>query len=537
MNQSERDRLQTKLLALQKTFIKSLPAKILDIKQQWEKIKHHEAQGEINHLHRLLHNLKGTTATYGHEDLARSLGTLEETIKSFQQPFPTPNEIKKTEALLNNLNHELTALNLPPKPSTLSTSLSIEKKPKLIYLLDSDKTFTYWISQELKPFQYQVKSFAKLTTLVDAFKQHVPFACITDISFLRQTEAKHTLRQLQKSHPHLMLITTQHSHFEEHLAAIRAGCHYYFNKSFCIEELIDKFDHYTQYAQIKYKVLIIEDSMEVAEYYCTLLEASGMNVYILTQPKAINKTLIEYAPDLILMDIYMPGCNGLELTTMIRQQEKYTSIPIIFLSAEEDRKKQLKAMSLGVDDFIAKSTKSELVILAIKNCAERYRLLTSLIKKDQLTGVFNHSTIQERLRETLKTAARLNISVAVAMIDLDNFKSINDRYGHIKGDQVLKNLCLLLRKHLRETDLIGRYGGEEFLILFPNTTAQQAKDVLDRIREKFAHLTYFHQDNRFHVTFSAGVSEYPQIKNKDKLIQYADKLLYEAKKLGKNKTL
>ena len=531
---------QKKLLLLQEAFIKNLPLKISDIENAWKNIKQKWQEDKITLLHRLVHNLKGSTGTYGHQDLSQSCANLEKNIERFLSRPPTPDEIPKTEKKLNDLKRRAENIKLPSYPEKLSKSLVVSKETRAIYLLDNDESFTHQISNELKAFQYQVKHFTELKAVEKAFEKQTPFALIVDISFFQNANANANANAKQiisdiETYPHLMIVTTNNSDFEKHLIAVRAGCADYLVKPFAIEELINKFDRYTQRTESKYTILIIEDTIEVAQYYSVLLQECGMNAYILTNPRDINKALIEYRPDLILMDIYMPECNGLELTTMIRQQEKYTSIPIIFLSSEEDREKQLKAMSLGVDDFITKSTKSEFVILAIKNCAERYRLLTSLIMKDGLTGIFNHSTIRTRLNETIKEASRLDTSVAIAMIDLDDFKSVNDNYGHMRGDRVLKNLCFLLRKRLRETDLIGRYGGEEFLVVFPSTTAKQAKNILNEIRKEFSHVDYSHKNNTFNVTFSAGISEYPYIENKDELIQCADKSLYEAKKKGKNK--
>ncbi|MBR7784473.1 GGDEF domain-containing protein, partial [Undibacterium luofuense] len=125
-------------------------------------------------------------------------------------------------------------------------------------------------------------------------------------------------------------------------------------------------------------------------------------------------------------------------------------------------------------------------VSSLSTRAERYRSLRALIMRDGLTGLLNHTAIKEQLEAEVLQAHRNGAPLALAMIDLDNFKKINDSYGHATGDQVLRTLARILRQRLRRTDIVGRYGGEEFAVIFPDTTASTARRVLDKVRQAFS---------------------------------------------------
>jgi diguanylate cyclase (GGDEF)-like protein len=153
-----------------------------------------------------------------------------------------------------------------------------------------------------------------------------------------------------------------------------------------------------------------------------------------------------------------------------------------------------------------------------------------------LTGLLNHTAAKARLKVMVSMAARsVERHITVAMIDIDHFKSINDTYGHPVGDQVIRGLAWLLKARLRTSDLIGRYGGEEFLIALPEVDPALARSVIDRIRADFAALPHAHPGGALYATFSAGISVYPDIDAAASLTEAADSALLNAKSLGRNR--
>lgn len=323
------------------------------------------------------------------------------------------------------------------------------------------------------------------------------------------------------------------------LFAVQSGGKGYLVRPLNLSQLIEKIDYIAlqQSESTPYRILIMEDSSTQALFIRKHLESAGMTTEVVTNPYQINKALQEFQPELILMDLYMPECSGFDLTKMIRQQEPYTSIPIVYLSAEEDRDKQLHAITIGGDDFLTKPINPEHLILAIQARADRARTLRAEMIQDSLTGLLNHTRILEQLDLEIARAKRNHSPLSFAMIDIDYFKAINDNHGHPIGDRVIKGLARLLKQRLRKTDSIGRYGGEEFALILPQTDNEIILPLLEDIRVGFSKLLHQSSDPlvEFTATISCGIAEFsPTNDSVGKLVQSADKALYAAKSQGRN---
>jgi diguanylate cyclase (GGDEF)-like protein len=157
--------------------------------------------------------------------------------------------------------------------------------------------------------------------------------------------------------------------------------------------------------------------------------------------------------------------------------------------------------------------------------------------RDSLTGLYNHTTIKERLDQELSRSSRLQSCLCFAMIDLDHFKKVNDTHGHGTGDRVLKSLARYLSQRLRKSDVIGRYGGEEFAVILPDTPLQAAIGLLNELRLGFAHIHHRGSGKDFTVKLSAGLASYPDYRNPTALIEAADQALYLAKRQGRNQVV
>ncbi|HEU5101705.1 MAG TPA: diguanylate cyclase, partial [Roseiflexaceae bacterium] len=286
-----------------------------------------------------------------------------------------------------------------------------------------------------------------------------------------------------------------------------------------------------------YRILIVEDEPVAATYCAETLRQAGMQVAVVTDPLQVMQPLTEFRPDMILMDMYMPGCDGLDLASVIRQQEEYVSIPIVFLSAEASLDKQLEAMRLGGDDYMIKPIAPAHLISAVTSRVLRSRTLRSFMVRDGLTGLFNHTTTKEHLDIELARTRRNQSALAFAIIDIDRFKLVNDTYGHAIGDRVLKSLARLLRERLRQNDIIGRYGGEEFAVVLSGTDGPTAAAVLDEIRAGLAQIHQQVGGEEFTVTFSCGIASFADYPDASKLADAADKALYAAKRAGRNRVM
>ena len=285
------------------------------------------------------------------------------------------------------------------------------------------------------------------------------------------------------------------------------------------------------------RILIVDDETDSAEYHATCLESAGLETVTVTNPLDVMSQLVEFQPDVILMDVYMPGCSGLELAMVIRQEEAFVGVPIVFLSRETDRMKQIAALGEGGDDFFTKPVPPDQLVPAVSARAQRGRTLRLFMEKDGLTGLFRHSHIIEQLEVAVRRADRQHGKLAVAMLDIDGFKEVNDEHGHLVGDQVLKALAYLLRQRLRMSDVLGRFGGDEYVVVLPDTDGAAALDKMDDIRRNFAAIDHETGHGSFSVTLSCGVGEFPAALTSHELIAAADEALYRAKRRGRNRVL
>ncbi len=320
------------------------------------------------------------------------------------------------------------------------------------------------------------------------------------------------------------------------LAAVRAGGQEFFTGSLDASSLLERIEVLTHVAHYDpYRVLIIDDSRAQATHTERVLNSAGIVTRMLIEPIQALSALADFQPDLIILDMYMPACMGPELAKVIRHNERYVSVPIIFLSAEDDLDKQLDAMSEGGDDFLTKPIKPRHLIATVRNRAARARHLRARMVRDSLTGLYNHTHSLQLLEDARYRAQRDGQPLSFAMLDIDFFKRVNDTYGHPMGDRVIKSLALFLKQRLRKSDSIGRYGGEEFAVVMPGTDAATARRVLDEIRQRFAEIHYPAQPQDLSCTFSAGIAQLQAGMDGKALTQQADQALYLAKHGGRNR--
>ncbi len=324
--------------------------------------------------------------------------------------------------------------------------------------------------------------------------------------------------------------------FEHLMMALRGGCDCCLLEGTPVHAIVERImDMNERHDQEAYRVLIVEDSKTASHMIRRTLEENRAVCEIVNDPRQTLDALRQFNPDLILMDMYMPNCTGVEVARIVRQHHEFLSIPIVYLSGETNVALQVDAMRLGGDHFLTKPFNPVFLNAIVKCKIERYRALRRSMYHDSLTGLLNHSSGKNTLDMMLSGVAHEGGFLSVAMLDLDRFKQINDTYGHPVGDQVIRNLAWLLRQRLRKHDVLCRYGGEEFLVALPHTDVEQAFGILERIRHDFSQIRHPHLDTYFFATLSAGIATYPLLLSGDTLIKAADEALYQAKRSGRNR--
>lgn len=544
---SKNDSLLEKLRALEAVFLQKLPGKCEEIISALnEFVAHPENKDTLTVLHRHLHTMAGSAGTFGFSDLGLQARAFESRIKPWlANPSWTEVELQGLASELRlYFMHAVDGLTQAPDHedefmAELVPGEDALNDTRLIYLVDEDEAQQQAITVQLEHFGYEVKRIPHLKDLAFAIATRRPDVIVIELSFPEGKNAGvdeiKRIEQLQRLRIPTIFVSKTSS-FESRLLAVRAKGDGYFTKPVDVVALTERIDTISQRDLSNgYRILIIDDDVVTSKFYGAILRDAGMNVRLLNDPTQVLAVMTDFRPELLLLDVYMPVCSGVELSRLIRQDNSYVDVPIVFLSSEADVNKQLDAVKAGADDFITKPVPPEYLVSSLSTRAERYRSLRALIMRDGLTGLLNHTAIKEQLEAEVLQAQRNGAPLALAMIDLDNFKKINDSYGHATGDQVLRTLARILRQRLRRTDIVGRYGGEEFAVIFPDTTASTARRVLDQVRLAFSKVSQHSEEVEFSVTFSAGVADMEKATDPDQLFDVADTAMYVSKQEGRNR--
>lgn len=323
--------------------------------------------------------------------------------------------------------------------------------------------------------------------------------------------------------------------FEERLAMVRMSIFSFLVKPITASALVDTIDKGNRYnVEEPYKVLVVDDSPVTGHWVKTTLQPIGIDVHVLPDVNRILQTMHDINPDLVLLDIRMPSCTGLEVAQIIRQHESFVSTPLVYLSSETNRQIQYQAIKMGGDEFLVKPVHEDELIAVVSSKIDRARSLRRFMVQDSLTGLLNHTRIKQHLAQSIMLAKRDNTPVSFAMIDIDYFKKVNDQYGHPVGDRVIKSLAKMLRQRVRKSDVVGRYGGEEFAVVLHGAGLDDAYRIMNRIREDFSQVYHTYEDGIFASTFSCGIAGFPGLDDPNVIAAKADAALYESKRGGRN---
>ncbi|WP_342032459.1 diguanylate cyclase [Mesobacillus boroniphilus] len=281
-------------------------------------------------------------------------------------------------------------------------------------------------------------------------------------------------------------------------------------------------------------IQIIDDDVTMLILLKEALEDKGWMVMTNTEPDKAVSLYYDLQPDCLVIDVDLPSKNGFQLLESIQLHNHKQFIPKVVISSQIDRITRMNAYEMGADDFIEKPIDMEEFLVRINRQLQRKQIFDQSVLIDELTQVYNRRFLSDQMERYLKDFERTGTSFSVGILDLDYFKKINDTYGHLTGDKVLEAFALFLKEQTRSTDIVFRYGGEEFVVLFPRTNDQEAAEVAKRILEGFSKVEFKEQGQSFHVSFSAGIyMANNSTEGSLDILKKADQALYEAKEKGR----
>jgi diguanylate cyclase (GGDEF)-like protein len=277
------------------------------------------------------------------------------------------------------------------------------------------------------------------------------------------------------------------------------------------------------------EILILEDDPEIGRFYQMKLASPVRTIFIAQTMKAADQILDEHEITLILLDLTLPDADGRSFLHRVRANPRTSTVPIIVVSARRGPVSISECFDLGADEYFEKPIHPEVLVAAVAGKLKRDAELARRSRHDVLTGALNRLAFQDVFCRVQAISRRGMSPLALAILDLDRFKLINDKLGHPLGDQVLIRAAQVITRSLRRSDVVGRWGGDEFVVLMPDTDCNGARLALEAVRRALRDESIHGSEEEFRLSFSAGVVNVTGGVTLDEAVADADRLLYLAK--------
>ncbi len=508
-----------------------------------------EDAGSLADVRLRFHGLSGTGATFGFPRVS-VLGMQGElacdAVAEASRP-PTPEEVRTWRDLVGEIREAFRAEAAlsEREPGTAAAAAGAESSPARARVIEilvahEDAELRAALASQLDREGMMVTVASDLADARAILFQRVPDVLVVDMRFGGGEGGSlvERLRGMPGGEGPAAFVVGAPAGFVDKVEAIRCGADAYFEQPVDWELFTRRLRQLLERNKAEApRILSVEDDPDHAAFVKAVLESAGYAARICSDPARFEAEAIGFTPDLVLMDINLPGFSGYDLVRFLRQNEKYAAVPVVFLTAESREKSRIEMIRAGGDDHLAKPVAPALLLSTVAARIERAQFLKSLLGRDGLTGLLNHTAFLEGARGALLRQARApGKGASFILIDLDHFKAVNDRHGHPVGDRVLAALGALLRRRLRGSDLVGRLGGEEFAVILEDLTAGEAERLMNRLLEEFSVMPHSGAGpSAFHVTFSAGVAGFVKGMTVDAWRQAADDALYAAKSAGRHR--
>ena len=336
-----------------------------------------------------------------------------------------------------------------------------------------------------------------------------------------------------------IIFVSRSAHLFDRLAAIRSGGDVFLDfpvRKHLLMEILEPF--LDRNFRDPFRVLMIHsDDGKNKNALQPLIRNKQVTLKVIMKAMDILDTLTSFSPEVVVLGNNITDCSPNEIAQVIEQQKLFLGIPIIFLMNDNTVPSEVQLSSFNHTFIKLEDMAEDKIKKLIETYASEFRLFCRQAVRDGLTGLLNPSMTRHCLEIELNRSQRLGSNLSFIMVDIDNFKEINDTFGHSFGDEVIKNLAQLLKDRLRKSDLVGRMGGDEFGIILCGTQASDALTILRDIKETFSKRVFKKNTVTFHCSFSAGISEYSGSRTSSNMIELSDKALLEAKAKGRNQVL
>ena len=488
-----------------------------------------EADGEDRGLAVLhAHRLAGTLGSFGlarGTELARGI---ERDLRagSAEAVGPRVAELRREIGGSSPDRTAAPALNDPPAPG------------RTVLLVDDDVALTEALRAEGEALDLRVLTASDLTRARQLLGE-APQVVVLDLMLPDGEEGLAFLRELSETHPELpVIVLTSRGALLDRVEVARLGGRGFLVKPLAPSEVLDEVTRQLELGEAqRFKILAVDDDPVALDCLLDALTGPDLALSTLQDPLDFWGVLEEISPDLLLLDLEMPHVHGLDLLKALRNDQRYATMPVLVLTAQTGPNLVTEVYEAGADDFVRKPFLVPELRARVHSRLERFHLLRSLGETDALTRLANRRKASQAIEQFLLLATRQRQPFSLALLDVDHFKRVNDTRGHAVGDQVLRRLADHLRASFRGEDVVGRWGGEEFVVGMYGMTCQDGVARLERVLQTVMRAPFL-DDPPEKISFSAGVAQFGlHGGNLLELYRHADGALYQAKIQGRARVL
>ncbi len=558
MNDSIDQSIQQKLDILKEQFRQQLENKLAKLVQIWDLAVNQHVDSSLGALYQLLHQLAGSAKTFGYPEISLLAKELEDKLKSYLADHLSDHsdaELRELDAISSKLVKVIrAALENKARPMVDSEVLKITEhhRNRAVYIVEDDVGMADWLHLVLERNAYYPTVFYSLADLKKGLQIGEPALILLDIALPEGQNAGLDFCQAhyEASNPIPIIILSQRQDFATRLQALRSGAKYFLGKPFSQTSLISSMRDVVDNLPLEpYRILLIKDDKDMLDVVTQGMEHPNIRVKAISDPTEVLQNIERFKPELIIIGMNMPGCHGLEVGQVIRQQIKHANIPLLFMSSGDAPAEIVDEIKLSGDDFMIKPGETWKIRDGLLARLKRARLVNQYLNEllgqmsfkdqhDDLTGLPNRKQLEHRLDIAIRNVQEgIREHVALMLVDLDNFQHVNDAYGHVKGDNLLIDVARRLESALPTSAIISRPGGDEFAILYK--AYNDAEHIVQEARRllKLCELPFLVGQDEVRLNFSIGIALYQHGMGSlagRALFKQADTALFRAKSSGKN---
>jgi len=397
----------------------------------------------------------------------------------------------------------------PPTPRAAPK----KAEPKRIYFLKARSPFSDRLEKKLKATDCELEIFDDPDDVAQMLAALLPDLIVVDPEYfdhlasigamLKNVRSKSTQRVA-------MMVFSPKNDFRSRLDAMRLGADAFSHVSVEMDDVLSRIQELLEQEKPDpYRILIIEDDRSQAIFAESILRKAGMQAQMVTDALAALDILDQFKPDMILMDLYMPGCDGMELTTIIREREDFINIPIVFLSGEQDTDKHFDAIQAGGDDFLNKPIRPKHLISAVTNRVRRARLLSrrkvTQHKQDQVSGLFDRPYLVDKLAEALAVDEREALRGGIAFLELENPYQLREKIGLSGFEALLNQVGALIANEAGASVIAARYGDYHFVVMARDSEVSELAALCERMRARVGKHVFEVEDRSIAISLAAGI--------------------------------